>query len=299
MVLPLDCRSEDDETRGEGVAGGYKWIAQFSSLAFEAQLFVLMGRRQHKQGKGGQAVASKGKQREAKGKWGGQRKQRVELLYQQIPEPRSTFVSMERELEKLLLRYVKSRSDTQVRSKGSEGATDTCQPEAVTRNGQPVVPCGLVAWSLFNDTCRFSVKNEVFDVSKKNIAWKSDQENKFGSDVYPKNFQSRSLIGGGKLNSSIPAKRDLPANTTITVIIQNNNNTCSFGGKKKLVLSTRSWLGGKDDFLGSAYLFVGALSLFLAVCFILVYVLMPRSIGDPSYLSWNRNQGGYWEIDVE
>jgi hypothetical protein len=104
----------------------------------------------------------------------------------------------------MVYRYVKSRSDTQLRGKASESATETCKPEAVTSNGQPIVPCGLVAWSLFNDTYRFSVKNEVLDVSKKNIAWKSDQENKFGSDVYPKNFQSGSLIGGGKLNSSIP-----------------------------------------------------------------------------------------------
>ncbi|KAG6779038.1 hypothetical protein POTOM_015403 [Populus tomentosa] len=215
-------------------------------------------------------------------------------------------------------RYVKSRSDAQLRGKASESATDTCKPEAVTSNGQPIVPCGLVAWSLFNDTYRFSVKNEVLDVSKKNIAWKSDQENKFGSDVYPKNFQSGSLIGGGKLNSSIPLseqvdlivwmrtaalptfrklygkiERDLPANTTVSVIIQNNYNIYSFGGKKKLVLSTTSCLGGKDNFLGGAYLFVGGLCLFLAVCFILVYVLRSRPIGDPSYLSWNRNPGGY------
>jgi hypothetical protein len=106
-------------------------------------------------------------------------------------------------------RYVKSRSDKQLRSKASEGVTETCKPEAVTSNGQPIVPCGLVAWSLFNDTYRFSVKKEVLDVSKKNIAWKSDQEHKFGSDVYPKNFQSGSLIGGGKLNPSIPVSISL------------------------------------------------------------------------------------------
>jgi len=106
-------------------------------------------------------------------------------------------------------RYVKSRSDKQLRSKASEGVTETCKPEAVTSNGQPIVPCGLVAWSLFNDTYRFSVKKEVLDVSKKNIAWKSDQEHKFGSDVYPKNFQSGSLIGGGKLNPRIPVSISL------------------------------------------------------------------------------------------
>ena len=103
-----------------------------------------------------------------------------------------------------IIRYVKSRSDKQLRSRASEDDTSDCKPEAVTKNNSAIVPCGLIAWSLFNDTYGFSVKNKVLEVSKKDIAWKSDQEHKFGSDVYPKNFQSGSLIGGAKLNASIP-----------------------------------------------------------------------------------------------
>ena len=48
------------------------------------------------------------------------------------------------------------------------------------------------------------MKSKILEVNKKNIAWDSDKEHKFGSDVYPKNFQSGGLIGGAKLNSSIP-----------------------------------------------------------------------------------------------
>ena len=47
------------------------------------------------------------------------------------------------------------------------------------------------------------MKNKALHISK-DIAWKSDREKKFGSDVYPKNFQSGTLIGGAKLNESIP-----------------------------------------------------------------------------------------------
>ncbi|KAJ0042590.1 hypothetical protein Pint_18315 [Pistacia integerrima] len=217
---------------------------------------------------------------------------------------------------KIAFRYVKSRSDKQLRSSKYESDTKDCAPEA-TSKGFPIVPCGLTAWSLFNDTYGFSVKNKALEVSKKNIAWKSDKGHKFGSDVYPKNFQTGELIGGGKLNSSIPLSEqddlivwmrtaalpsfrklygkievDLQVNDQVTVVIQNNYNTYSFGGKKKVVLSTTSWIGGKNDFLGIAYLTVGGLCLFLAISFILVYVAKPRPLGDPTYLSWNRNPAG-------
>ncbi|KAJ0968848.1 hypothetical protein J5N97_021725 [Dioscorea zingiberensis] len=215
-------------------------------------------------------------------------------------------------------RYVKSRSDKQLRSKASEQDTSTCAPESISSDGSPIVPCGLIAWSLFNDTYSFSFNNEVLMVNKKNIAWGSDKSHKFGRDVYPKNFQSGQLIGGATLNASIPLseqedlivwmrtaalptfrklygriEEDLQPNQKITVVIENNYNTYSFGGKKKLVLSTTSWIGGKNDFLGVAYLTVGGLCLFLALVFILLYLFKPRTMGDPSYLSWNRNAAGY------
>ncbi|KAL6977694.1 hypothetical protein U1Q18_026484 [Sarracenia purpurea var. burkii] len=199
-------------------------------------------------------------------------------------------------------RYVKSRSDKQLRSKAFEYETKMCSPEAtkvVSNNVVPIVPCGLIAWSLFNDTYSFSLNEKVLQVNKKGIAWKSDVQHKFGSDVYPKNFQ-RGLVGGAKLDENIPLSEqedlivwmrtaalpnfrklygkievDLEANEKIKVVIQNNYNTYSFGGKKTLVLSTTSWIGGKNDFLGVAYLTVGGLCLFMAISFILLYVVRP------------------------
>ncbi|XP_030524221.1 ALA-interacting subunit 3-like [Rhodamnia argentea] len=213
-------------------------------------------------------------------------------------------------------RYVKSRSDQQLRDNSSASDVGDCKPEDMI-NGSYIVPCGLIAWSLFNDTYSFSINSsQNLTVNKKGISWKSDREHKFGKDVYPKNFQSGGLIGGATLDPSIPLseqealivwmrtaalptfrklygkiEQDLEENDTIRVTLGNYYNTYSFNGKKKLVLSTTSWLGGKNDFLGIAYLTVGGLCFFLAMAFTIVYLVKPRQLGDPSYLSWNRNPG--------
>ncbi|XP_061343303.1 ALA-interacting subunit 3-like [Gastrolobium bilobum] len=216
-------------------------------------------------------------------------------------------------------RYVKSRDDKQLRSKAAENDVSSCGPEDYTpddKGHQPIVPCGLIAWSLFNDTYRLSNNNKDMVINKKNIAWKSDQKAKFGSDVYPKNFQAGGLIGGARLNESVPLseqedlivwmrtaalptfrklygkiENDLEVSDEIMIVIENNYNTYAFGGRKSLVLSTTTWIGGKNHFLGMAYILIGGISLLLAVGFLLLYVMKPRPLGDPSYLSWNRNPG--------
>ncbi|KAL2332352.1 hypothetical protein Fmac_019933 [Flemingia macrophylla] len=105
--------------------------------------------------------------------------------------------------------YVKNRSDKQLWNKAAEGELNNCFPEDKTKDtNQSIVPCGLIAWSLFNDTYRFLTNNKDLTIKKKNIAWGSDQRFKFGSKVYPKNFQNRDLIGGARLNESIPVARE-------------------------------------------------------------------------------------------
>ncbi|KAK4402519.1 ALA-interacting subunit [Sesamum angolense] len=151
---------------------------------------------------------------------------------------------------------------------------------------------------------RFSRNNTSLEINKKDIAWRSERTRKFSSEVYPKNFQSGNLIGGAKLDETKPLSEqedfivwmrtaalptfrklygrietDLEANDQITVIIQNNYNTYSFSGKKKLVISTASWIGGKNDFLGKMYMAVGGTSLLLAIIFTLLYLLKPRPLG--------------------
>nr|GEZ85408.1 ALA-interacting subunit 3-like [Tanacetum cinerariifolium] len=60
-----------------------------------------------------------------------------------------------------------------------------------------------------------------------------------------------------------------------------------------------SWLGGKNNFIGIAYLAVGGLCFFLAIAFTIIYLVKPRRLGDPSYLSWNRNPGDLFHSEDE
>jgi hypothetical protein len=73
-------------------------------------------------------------------------------------------------------------------------------------------------------------------------------------------------------------EKDITANATITVVIQNNYNTYSFGGSKAVVLSTASWIGGNNNFIGIAYLSIGGLCLFLALGFTVLYMVKQRYV---------------------
>lgn len=69
---------------------------------------------------------------------------------------------------------------------------------------------------------------------------------------------------------------DLEVNDEIMIVIENNYNTYEFGGKKSLILSTTTWIGGKNDFLGIAYILIGGFSLLYSLAFLLMYVMTPR-----------------------
>ncbi|CAI2351351.1 unnamed protein product [Caenorhabditis sp. 36 PRJEB53466] len=64
--------------------------------------------------------------------------------------------------------------------------------------------------------------------------------------------------------------------------IQNNYPVQSFGGKKEFVISTTSWAGGKNSFLGIAYLVVGSLAIVLGVVFIIIHMKYGHSMDDLS-----------------
>ncbi|ACO68001.1 predicted protein [Micromonas commoda] len=182
-------------------------------------------------------------------------------------------------------RFVKSRSDDQLAGRTAHDAT-FCEPKAYVVNStdgvkREVNPCGLMAWSTFNDTYAFEVDGVTVPVNATGIAWRSDVEEKF-ADYAPANVNEDPSTRGGRAigpsvsrderfivwmrTAALPKFRklwgrietDIPAGATVRVRVDNAWNAYAFGGSKALVLSTTSFLGGKNAFLGAAYLAVGA-----------------------------------------
>ena len=49
--------------------------------------------------------------------------------------------------------------------------------------------------------------------------------------------------------------------------VRNQYNTYGFSGKKYVVISENSWVGGKNNFLGIVFIVLGALAFLIAISF--------------------------------
>jgi len=202
-------------------------------------------------------------------------------------------------------RYVKSRNDAQLRGQQVLSVSDLsdCAPYvSLDDSSSPsdfYLPCGLIARSLFNDTYVLTTSNgSAVPVSTQGVAWQSDLDTKFnnppestpGIRVIP-NFKDVDFIVWMR-TAALPTFRKLwrvieqPLQGDLNIQIRNNFPVTSFGGKKYIVISTTSWLGGKNPFLGYAYMVVGGVCILLAIIFGLKHMISGRRQGDTSYLEW-------------
>jgi hypothetical protein len=69
---------------------------------------------------------------------------------------------------------------------------------------------------------------------------------------------------------------DIEAQDNIEIVIENTYNSYEYQGKKSVVLSTTSWMGGKNDFLGIMFVAVGGLCLLLSLIYAVMCVLIPE-----------------------
>lgn len=84
----------------------------------------------------------------------------------------------------------------------------------------------------------------------------------------------------GRINNN------LKKGDTLTFQVNANYEVSSFNGEKYLVISSVGQFGGKNPFLGIAYIVVGSISLMLGVLFALKHYFSPRAFGDVNKLHW-------------
>ncbi|RYP64964.1 hypothetical protein DL771_008533 [Monosporascus sp. 5C6A] len=74
---------------------------------------------------------------------------------------------------------------------------------------------------------------------------------------------------------------------TYSLEIIDNFRADIYAGKKKILFTELSVMGGHNNFLGILWLVVGGFCIVLAVVFLVTNFIKPRKLGDHTYLSWN------------
>lgn len=190
-----------------------------------------------------------------------------------------------------------------------------------SRNGKAIYPCGLIANSIFNDTINSPVLTNARDggdasspyrMSNQSIAWGSDSELYKKTDYhpsqvspppnwaerYPDGYTEENFIDLSTYEEFQVWMRTAGLPTFSKLALRNDNETLQAGtyeleiydyfptreydGTKSILLSTRTVVGGKNSFLGIAYVVVAGICVVIGVVFTLAHLIRPRSA--PSFL---------------
>ncbi|CAG7852155.1 Meiotically up-regulated gene 89 protein [Serendipita indica DSM 11827] len=228
-------------------------------------------------------------------------------------------------------RYVQSLDVDQLKGKAPDANalnSGNCRPLGRDSSGKAIYPCGLIANSMFNDTLNDPVRvegssNTTYKFSHTGIAWPGEKRKYAANSGYqlsqivpPPNWHERWPQGYTEQNPPPNLNTDehfqnwmrtagLP---TFSKLYGRNDNepmlkgtyemdvymnfpVSQFGGTKSVVISTVSWIGGKNPFLGYAYIAAAGLFILLAVIGLVWHCLKPRKLGDMNLLSWNQPPG--------
>ncbi|KAM0459358.1 hypothetical protein ACHAPV_005540 [Trichoderma viride] len=125
--------------------------------------------------------------------------------------------------------------------------------------------------------------------------WRERYPNNYTEENPPPNlktweaFQVWMRTAGLPTFSKLYQRNDTQAMTTgrYEIIIDDFFPTTEYRGTKSIIITTRTVVGGKNNFLGIAYIVVAGLCIVLGVIFLASHLIKPRKLGDHTYLSWN------------
>jgi hypothetical protein len=227
-------------------------------------------------------------------------------------------------------RYVRSYDSQQMHDGDIFPGASSCEPflyetasgldpNASLPEQGAILPCGQISHSNFNDSFELSSNIPSLDVTidDSNIAWTSDKTHLYGN-ISAVNYNLIPEYRGGS-TSLVPLNEDehwmvwqrpaahkqanklygminsdIPQGTTLTLTIFNRYNTYTFDGTKTVMLSTNSWMGGKNYVLPYIYIANGGLCYLILAVFVLSRMGscfgLRREPGDLRHLSWNSNK---------
>ncbi|KAI0387002.1 Lem3/Cdc50 [Hypomontagnella monticulosa] len=171
-----------------------------------------------------------------------------------------------------------------------------------------------------DDENQGDTKNQTYEMKNTSIAWESDKalfgprsNANFDDIVPPPNWQIRYPNGSYTKDNPPPNLKEdehfivwmrtagLPTFSKLygrndtapmlsgiyTMDIIDNFRMDQYQGRKSIVITTLSVMGGKNNFLGILWLVVGGFCIVLALVFLVTNLIKPRKLGDHTYLSWN------------
>ncbi|KAJ9268032.1 ligand-effect modulator 3 family [Paecilomyces variotii] len=207
-------------------------------------------------------------------------------------------------------------------------AGSTCDPLTTDpATGKAYYPCGLIANSIFNDTIYspalvgVDAGNITYEMTNKGIAWDSDKQiykkTQYQNsqvhpppnwhDRYPNGYNDETPIPNINEDEELMVWMRTAGLPSFSKLSRRNDTTpmkagvyrldiddyfpvTEYSGTKSILISTRTVMGGRNPFMGIAYVVVGGICIVLGALFTVAHLVKPRKMGDHTYLTWNNDQ---------